>query len=504
MKPTRWIATAAIATAVALTTPLAAFAAAPPATDPLAAYDHQAIAWHSCQLGPDDSEGQQLDQAGAHCADVRVPLDYTHPHGRTITIAISRLAATDTAHKIGPLIINTGGPALPNLHTVALAGPAMGATGARFDLIGMDQRFSGRSTPVDCDWPVGWLTRSAGADRASFETMVSLAHDLATRCSTHANLLAYASTANAARDMDVIRAALGAPKLSYLGYSYGSYLGALYTQLFPTHAGRIVLDSAIDPAHVGIDKGNVAPVRQASLVDWAGWAAQHDDQFHLGTTSAAVLATVDRVYRASARHPLHVGAFRVDDTIVPDLLLDPLTDDGDDSSAQLASRVQVLATAAAEGSAQPTDDLTDALTGLLTGANSATETAQVATMCGDAAEPHDPAVYLHRVKNDRSAAPIFGPIDGNISPCAFWPTTPAAPITVHNGVPALIVHADGDINAISALNDAMHAALTGSRMITLQGVGAHGVYLFESSACVDDAVNNYLDTGGLPATDTTC
>ena len=510
MKAFRWIASGAIATAALIAGPVAASAGAPaPATpartaDPLAAFDHQHVTWHQCQTGPDDGDGQLLDEAGAQCADIRVPLDYTHPRGRTITIAISRLAATDTAHKIGPLIINTGGPALPNLTTVALAGPAMGATGARFDLIGMDQRFSGRSTPVDCGWPQGWLTHSAGADRASFERMVRLAHDLATLCAAHSDLLGFASTANAARDMDVIRAALGAPKLSYLGYSYGSYLGALYTQLFPQHADRVVLDSAIDPAHVGIDKGHVAPVREAALADWAAWAAAHDDQVHLGTTAAQVLATVDRVYRAAARHPLHVGEFLVDDTIVATLLLDPLTDDGEDSNAQLASRVQVLATAAGTGSAAATDDLTGALTGLLTGANSAIQTGQVATMCGDAAVPDDPNAYYRNVQADRAVAPIFGPIDGNISPCAFWSTRPAAPITVHNGVPALIAHADGDINAISALNDAMHAALTGSRMITLRGVRAHGVYLFEGSPCVDDTVNAYLTTGHLPVTDLTC
>jgi hypothetical protein len=83
-------------------------------------------------------------QHGARCADIRVPLDYAHPGGRVITIAISRLAAVPSAKKIGPMIINLGGPATPVLADVVLAREAMGATGARFDLIGMDQRFSGR------------------------------------------------------------------------------------------------------------------------------------------------------------------------------------------------------------------------------------------------------------------------------------------------------------------------------------------------------------------------
>jgi hypothetical protein len=110
----------------------------------LARFYAQHVRWHKCQRGPHDTDGKTLDAAGARCADIRVPLDYAHPGGRVITIAISRLAAVPSAKKIGPMIINLGGPATPVLADVVLAREAMGATGARFDLIGMDQRFSGR------------------------------------------------------------------------------------------------------------------------------------------------------------------------------------------------------------------------------------------------------------------------------------------------------------------------------------------------------------------------
>ncbi|MGH3149812.1 MAG: alpha/beta fold hydrolase [Streptosporangiaceae bacterium] len=253
----------------------------------LAPFYHQHVRWHRCQLGPGDSEGRQL--AGAQCADIRVPLDYAHPGRRAITIAISRLKADPSAKKIGAMIINIGGPATPVLSDVLLARQAMGATGARFDLIGMDQRFAGRSTPMNCHWPDGWLGRGAGASRASFNEMVRLSRDLAHRCArTERALLPFAGTANAARDMDVIRGALGERRLSFLGYSYGTYLGALYTQMFPGRAGRIVLDSAINPA------------RQKALADWATWAAQHNAQYHLGGTARQVLATVNGVYRRQA------------------------------------------------------------------------------------------------------------------------------------------------------------------------------------------------------------
>ena len=332
MLTARWREAAAVATGLAVTFGLLVAPATGAETGDtgLARFHHQRVDWHSCQQGPRDADGQALDQAGAQCAEVAVPLDYRHPDRRTITVAISRLKASDPAQRIGPLFINLGGPAIPVLARVVDARQAMGETGARFDLIGMDPRFTGRSTPLDCGWPSSWTPRSAGASRRSFERVTRLASDLARRCARrHGDLLPYTSTAASARDMDVIRAALGDSKLSFLGYSYGTYLGAVYAQLFPDRAGRMVLDSAIDPSDAGTHpRGENAPEREAGLRDWATWAAGHDDQFHLGATADQVLSTVERVYRASARHPLRVGRYLVDDTVVPGLLLNPLSDEG--------------------------------------------------------------------------------------------------------------------------------------------------------------------------------
>jgi pimeloyl-ACP methyl ester carboxylesterase len=477
-----------------------------PAGRGLAPFYAQRVRWHRCQLGPHDAGGRALDQAGARCADIRVPLDYAHPGGRAITIAISRLAAVPSAKKIGAMIINLGGPATPVLTDVLLARQAMGATGARFDLIGMDQRFAGRSTPINCHWPDGWLPRGAGRSRASFTEMVHLTRDLARRCArAERAMLPFASTASAARDMDVIRAALGQGKLSYLGYSYGTYLGALYTQMFPGRAGRIVLDSAINPARPGVAKGFNGPQREQALRSWARWAARHDSQVHLGSTASKVMATVFRVYRAAARHPLRVGPFLVDDTIVPAVLVDPLSNGSAASQAQLAAVVESLNRAASGQPARPSPALLHALARQLTGAGSALRSAKTAIMCADAAVPRDPGHYWREIQAHRASAPLFSPVDQTITPCAFWPFQPAkAPVRVSNHVPALVVNAAGDINSILSMGRAMHHALAGSRMITLEGVRTHGVYLFRGSACVDGAVNAYLDTGALPATDISC
>jgi pimeloyl-ACP methyl ester carboxylesterase len=468
-------------------------------------FTHQPLTWHSCQTDPQDADGAALDQAGATCTDVTVPLDYRHPDRRTITVALSRIAASDTAHRIGPMIINLGGPGIPVLTRVADAAAAMGATGARFDLIGMDPRFVGRSSPLDCGWPQSSIPRSNGTSPASVGRMLDLSHDLANRCTTNdRDLLPFASTADEARDMDLIRAALGAPRMSFLGYSYGTYLGAVYAQLFPDHAGRMVLDSAIDPADPGIHvRSDAGPAREAALHTWADWAAARDATYHLGTTGADVVALINRIDAAAAVQPLHVGAYDVDDTVVPALLLDPLIDDDDASQDQLARFVSQLAQALAGTPATPSADLDQALASILTAVNSAQHSEGTVISCADAPAPRSPSFYQRDAVQRRQEAPLFGGIN-RITPCAFWPFTPAGAVTIHNGIPALIVHADGDINATPELNQAMHQALTRSRLLTLTGVRTHGVYLFQGNPCIDDTVNAYLNTGTLPGQDATC
>lgn len=219
-RTTRKAALGLAATALALTAlPATALPARALAADPLARYHHQRLDWTSCVLGPDDATGKELEQAGAQCADVTVPLDYASPDGRTITVAISRIRATDTAHRVGPLLLNGGGPGGQTLGDPPWVRQAMKDVGARYDVVGVDPRFVGRSTPLDCHWPTGSAFRGAGVDRAGFDRVAAFSADLAERCRRHAgDVLPYATTRNTVRDLDVIRAALGERRISYLGY----------------------------------------------------------------------------------------------------------------------------------------------------------------------------------------------------------------------------------------------------------------------------------------------
>ncbi|MFD0889320.1 alpha/beta fold hydrolase, partial [Streptosporangium algeriense] len=240
---------AAVLAGTALATALTGTARA---DDGLAGFHNQRIDWHRCQNGPDDEAGRELDAAKAQCAEITVPLDYGRPDGRTIKVAMSRLKATDPAHRRGTLLYNPGGPGVPVTYLALMVKKAVPEVAARYDLIGMDPRFVGRSTPLNCGWPTP-IVGSAGPDRRSFDRTTALARDLASRCAAQRDVLPYVSTRDTARDMDVVRAALGERKLSYLGSSYGTYLGAVYLQLFPGRADRVVLDSAVDVDRYGPD-----------------------------------------------------------------------------------------------------------------------------------------------------------------------------------------------------------------------------------------------------------
>ncbi|MFJ4656200.1 alpha/beta hydrolase [Nocardia sp. NPDC088792] len=461
-------------------------------------YYGQTLTWQPCHE-PD------LDQAGAQCTDVTVPLDYRKPRGQTITVAISRIPATDPKLRHGVILSNPGGPGGPGLDYMVGVGKAMTPdVRARYDLIGMDPRGVGRSAAVNCQWPTGFGLQSAGIDAAKYAESVATQSDLARRCAAaEGDRLPYFTTRNTARDMDVIRGALGEQRISYMGTSYGTYLGAVFTQMFPERSDRIVLDSAVDPIRYGaVDMvQDMGAANEAALDKWADWTALRDSEYHLGTTREQVRGAVVNLIHRAAAQPIRVGDNTVDDHLLPMLLFMRLDDQRRFDT--VAALVRTLADAADGRAIQPDPNLKDVLD-VFVRAQPRDKSEQMAIMCGDVGVPRDPAWYWADIEASRATEPVFGAFADNITPCAFWAPPIESPTVVHNSVPALIIQSTGDTRTTYANAQGMHRALTASRLVTLENVAIHSIFDRWPNACVDAAVNTYFRDGTLPAADQSC
>lgn len=212
-------------------------------------YD-QKLRWEPCASG-----------VSFQCTTLEVPLDYRHPSGQTIELAVLRLPTKNREGRLGSLVINPGGPGGSGVDYAASAPWVVSPPVLdRFDIVGFDPRGVGRSNPVDCltDKQMDSYLAADGSpdDTRERQTLLNEAREFAAGCKARSGaVLGHVSTDDAARDMDVLRGALGDKQLTYLGKSYGTYLGAKYAELFPQRAGRLVLDGALDPTLSARDLG---------------------------------------------------------------------------------------------------------------------------------------------------------------------------------------------------------------------------------------------------------
>ena len=218
------------------------------------------INWGSC--------GNDPKLAAFQCASVEVPTDYDYPRGATTTIALTRLPASDPAHRVGTLFTNPGGPGGSGVDFVHQAATVAYSpeVRAKFDILGFDPRGVAGSDPVTC-YPTAAEETAAMADvpifpvtRAEEIRYTAAMAKVGTSCvKTSPDRLAHYSTANVARDMDLLRRAVGDAKLSYAGYSYGTYLGATYAALFPSKVRALVLDGTWRPEAYSGSNGDSRP-----------------------------------------------------------------------------------------------------------------------------------------------------------------------------------------------------------------------------------------------------
>lgn len=263
---------------------------------PCPAYSDEAL---RAMVPPDGLERFKELLARLECGTVSVPLDYRRPHGRQITVALTRLKARDQAHRLGSMALNPGGPGGSG-YLMPIEIQVMNQTNEglneRYDLIGFDPRGVGYSTKVDCappsedpgPRPVGPITEEAARRLYDVEVRASAA------CGrSDPDFLGQLTTANVARDLDRIRAALGDRKLNFLGVSWGTWLGVVYRTLHPGNVGRMFLDSVAIPRFDLLTFENVrAAAAERNSRRMAAWIAQHHDTYGFGTTPEQVRAAI--------------------------------------------------------------------------------------------------------------------------------------------------------------------------------------------------------------------
>ncbi|MBM7168498.1 alpha/beta fold hydrolase [Streptomyces sp. G44] len=431
------------------------------------------------------------------CASLEVPLDHRLPAGERITLALSRVPHTAQAFQ-GPLLVNPGGPGgsgLTMAGTVAKALPKEVA--AQYDIIGFDPRGVGRSEPaLNCRPGHSTPVRPASVpdtpalERANLDRARAFARACAAK---YAAVLPFIDTVSTARDMDAIRAALGAPRLSYLGYSYGTYLGAVYGKLHPHRVRRMALDSVVDPTRVWY----AANLRQNQAFDarhkaFMAWIARHDSAYGLGKDPAKVEAQWYAMRRALAERPAggKVGAAELEDTFLP---------------GGYTNRYwpHLAAAFAAYANGEDTAPLLKAYETFGASGTSGENTYSVyaAVQCRDAQWPRDWRTWREDHARVHATAPFATWNNAWYNaPCAFWPTHRLSPPDVSNSAlgPVLLFQSTGDPATPYDGAVTMHRKLRGSRLVVERGGGNHGVTL-RGNACLDRHLAAYLATGEAPS-----
>jgi pimeloyl-ACP methyl ester carboxylesterase len=458
----------------------------------------------SAPLGTDGAKAPRIDWrpcGGAfQCATVPVPLDYRNPTGPTIPLGMVRLPALDPAARIGTLAVNYGGPGTPGVSSLRRLASRFDGVRARMDVLAVDPRGVGQSSPVRCGGLDGQPVHPAGsplADPAGFWTSARAAGQACSAAS--GELLRHLSTANAARDLDLIRQSLGDPEISVYGYSYGTVLGATYANLFPDHLRALVVDGTLDLA---ANAGTADPGRPVDVRAGVAAAREGSVQAFLADCGAAGPGRC-----ALAAPPGADPRARVDAAVAGATRAGASADLADrvatalESGGRLASLARSLAARAPAG-VPPGPVVPDPAAGA-----PAHSTAFLAVQCTDVVTPTADQVTA-LLPGEQAAHPLFGvPAALNTAACVDWPAVDPdrylGPWNAPLRAPALVINAREDPDTPLANARATASQLAAARLLVVDGFGHTTLDL--PSHCAQDAAAAYLlDPTRPPAEGTVC
>ncbi|MGW4431975.1 alpha/beta hydrolase [Streptomyces tendae] len=464
----------------------------------LAPYYEQKLAWRDCGV------------PGFQCATMKAPLDYAKPGEGDVRLAVARKKATGPGKRLGSLLVNPGGPggsAIGYLQQYAGIGyPAK--VRAQYDMVAVDPRGVARSEPVEClDGPemdAYTQTDVTPDDAGETDELVDAYKEFAEGCGADApKLLRHVSTLEAARDMDVLRAVLGDGKLTYVGASYGTFLGATYAGLFPDRTGRLVLDGAMDPS---------LPARRLNLEQTEGFETAFQ------SFAKDCVRQSDCPLGDKNTAPDQVGKNLK--SFFDDLDAKPLPA-GDADGRKLTESLATTGVIAAmydEGAWQQLrESLTSAIkekdgAGLLILSDSYYEReadggysnlmfANAAVNCLDLpAAFSSPDEVRDALPEFEKASPVFGEgLAWSSLNCAYWPVKPTGEphrIEAAGATPIVVVGTTRDPATPYRWAEALSDQLASGHLLTYEGDG-HTAY-GRGSTCIDSEINTYLLRGTAP------
>ncbi|MGW3245445.1 alpha/beta hydrolase [Streptomyces sp. NPDC001070] len=479
-------AAAALAAALALLTSAPSVATARDAA-PAAAPAVSSVAWKDCGT---------TSYPTLQCGTLKVPLDHARPHGRTITLALSRVPHT-AKHYQGPLLVNPGGPGGSGLTLAGFVASSLPpAVASQYDVIGFDPRGVGRSEPaLDCSPGYFDPVRPDPVPHGAKEEAANVARaaSFAKACGTkYGSLLKYVDTVSAVRDMDAIRAALHAKKINYFGYSYGTYLGAVYAKLFPERVRRLVLDSIVDPTGVWYeDNINQDYAFDARHKAFMAWTAKHDATYHLGKDPAKIEALWYRVHEKLRTKPAggKVGPGEFEDSFVP----------GGYYNGYWPYLAEGFAAYAKNGDEDALVALYEDFAAVGAGGDNG-YSIYTSVQCRDASWPRDWRTWHKDTAKVYAKAPFLAWNNAWYNaPCAFWPVASEHPVNVRNSElpPVLLFQATNDAATPYEGGVTVHHLLKRSSLVVEKGGGNHGITL-SGNDCLDGYLSAYLDKGTVP------
>ena len=450
------------------------------------------------------------------CATAKVPLDYDQPRGATISLALSRIRATDPKRRIGSLFLNPGGPGGSGVEFVQGVGASLYSdeVRARFDLISFDPRGVAGSTPLTCfktqeEADAATPPFAFPVTAAEEKTWVGFDRTYAKACAKNAGpIINHMATADVARDMDLLRRAVGDDKLTYAGYSYGTYIGSVYANLFPDKVRAIIIDGVIDPVSDATGRGLEwlrKPV-DARLESEQGAYQSLQEFLRLCDLGGPNCAFSDG--NPKARYDALAAQLRKQPLELPD-------------GTTVTYADLVVTTLGALYSAAGYPDLANYLQGLTTGSAAKVSAAravldepayeQIAegfygVWCTDSLKPPHVSAWARSARAADAKWPYFGrPWIWSSSVCARWPGHDSdrylGPFNKRTAKPVLVIGNRWD--PATRYEDAVSTSkiLGNARLLTVSGWGHTSLF---SSTCADNRASAYLLTGALPPAGTIC